>query len=166
MSHTSIHRGEQTSNDILHIYWDPIFEASDIGDSQILSYNIQYDQGTNTWVTIVGDPEDYPQTEVLVTQNIVANTDYRFRIRAKNVLGYAQDFSHPEVIIKSSGYPGVMPSLNTEYDTLIPTSVKISWAAAFDNYETIDAYQILIKQADGTFTESLAECDGSDTLIL
>jgi hypothetical protein len=96
----------------------------------------------------------------------VPDTDYRFRIRAKNVYGFALFYSHPEVLIKSSGIPYVMPSLSTEYDTIVPTSVKIFWDAAFDNYETIDAYQILIKQADGTFTESLAECDGSTAQVL
>jgi len=43
----------------------------------------------------------------------------------------------------------------------------VSWAAPYDNEDTITAYQIQLRQADSlTFTEVVAECDGSQASII
>jgi hypothetical protein len=59
-----------------------------------------------------------------------------------------------------------MSALTTSYDSLEPTSVKISWNAAYDNSEPVSAYQILIQQHDSTYTEEITECDGSQDPVL
>ena len=43
--------------------------------------------------------------------------------------------------------------------------VKIDWETPDENYSTITAYQILIKDADGNFLDDIVACDGSDTSI-
>lgn len=59
-----------------------------------------------------------------------------------------------------------MPRLTTSYDASEPTSVKLSWDPAYDNSEPVDAYQILIRQSDDSYTELVAECDGSQDPVL
>jgi len=48
----------------------------------------------------------------------------------------------------------------------VATNIKIEWnPPATDNSYTIDAYMILIKNADGDYVES-SYCDGSDATIM
>jgi hypothetical protein len=37
-----------------------------------------------------------------------------------------------------------MPALQTEYDVVNPTSVRFFWDPAYNNFETVDAYQVKI----------------------
>ena len=50
--------------------------------------------------------------------------------------------------------------------TLNDVYVDITWDAPFDNYLAIDAYRILIEANDGTFIETPALCDGSDSTVV
>ena len=79
--------------------------------------------------------------------------------------GWSSQFSFPYITIAASGEPFDMTALTTEYDSSQLTRIKLSWAAANDNSEPVDAYEILILQEDGTFSES-SECDGSADPVL
>jgi hypothetical protein len=46
------------------------------------------------------------------------------------------------------------------------TYIRISWSSPYNNSNDIDAYQILIKQADGTYSELIAECNGALLAII
>lgn len=166
MPSATITRGELTSEDLLQVEWTELVTRAETGDSPILSYNLEYDQGTNTWVTVVGETQNYQLSSVIITENVVAGTIYTFRIRAKNVYGWSPQYSYPYIQIAASGKPDKMPRLTSSYDESEPTSVKLSWDAAYDNSEAVDAYQILIRQSDGTFTEELTECNGSTDPVL
>ena len=89
MPSNTITRGEDTSDLVLHIQWSPLVTPTETGDSEILSYELQYDQGTNTWVTVVGNPDLYTETEVMITQDVEPGILYSFRVKAKNVYGWA-----------------------------------------------------------------------------
>jgi CTP-dependent riboflavin kinase len=67
----SITRGESTSVNLLHIVWTALATEQETGNSQILSYNVQY-QVSGTWVSAVGESTHYLQTEAYITDNVVA----------------------------------------------------------------------------------------------
>jgi hypothetical protein len=54
-----------------------------------------------------------------------------------------------------------MQPLSVEYGVTDATLVRISWLVPYSNSEPITKYQIMIEQADGVFSETIAECDGS-----
>ena len=58
------------------------------GESDILSYNLEWDQGSNTWVEITGESEIYLLESFVKTSEILAGETYGFRVRALNSLGW------------------------------------------------------------------------------
>ena len=50
------YRGVLTGPDQIDVYWDPLTTASGTGSSPILSYHLQYDNGTaaTNWFDVVG----------------------------------------------------------------------------------------------------------------
>jgi len=89
MPSNSVSRGPLTSETIIQILITPLTTPSDTGDSEILSYHVEYDQGVNNWVTLVGDPTYKTQLYVLATDGITKGTIYSFRVRALNVYGWS-----------------------------------------------------------------------------
>ncbi len=160
MHYNCITRGETTDEATLDIRWTPLVTASDTGDSEILSYNLQYDQGKNTWVDVIGQSSYYPLTQVVLTDGIQAGVHYNFRIRALNVYGWSAQFSFPHVSIEASGKPAPMDTVTTTYDLQKLTSVKIAWTEPYDNSEPIIDYEILILQENGSLKAS-SECNGA-----
>ena len=142
-------------------------EPADTGDSEILSYDLQYDQGVGDWISIVGATSHYPLTEVFLTDNLVPGGQYQFRIRALNIYGWSSDYSSPYIVLEAAEEPAQMQSVTLEYDSVEPQSIKISWVAPHDNSDEITGYEVRIYSypglTQGTFTErdyfTIAECD-------
>lgn len=44
--------------------------------------------------------------------------------------------------------------------------VKVSWTYPTDNYDTVTAYDILIKKSNGDFANQVEYCDGARTAIV
>ena len=78
------------------------------GDSQIITYNMQWDRGTNgeTWFNLIGSSTDSLTTSYIVTNGVVAGDFYQFRVRAKNKWGWG-NFS-PVFTIQASTIPDKM----------------------------------------------------------
>jgi len=86
-------RGNATTIDLLQVNWVAL-TGDDTGSSTILSYNLQWDNGTNavSWFDLIGDGVTYPYSTVVsanFTNGIVAGTQYKMRIRAYNALGWS-----------------------------------------------------------------------------
>lgn len=105
MTAATIQRGSKTSETQIHVTWSAVVLAAKTGDSAILSYNLQYDQGTSLWVNVVGDPTPFTQTETIITTGITKGTNYKFKIKARNVYDWAASFTSPNVIIAASDKP-------------------------------------------------------------
>lgn len=116
MPFNSISRGPTTDEATLDVRWIPLISPTEIGDSEILSYNLQYDQGINTWVDVIGQSSYYPNTQIIITDGIQAGVTYNFRIRALNIYGWSSQFSFPYVSIMASGIPAPMAPVTTSYD--------------------------------------------------
>lgn len=160
MLSNSITRGYSTNEQNLFVQWSPLIAPADTGDSVILSYNLQYDQGSNNWIDVVGYSSYYSTNSVILTDGITAGVTYYFRIRALNIYGWSSQFSFPYVGIAASGIPAPMSPVSTSYNQTLPTSVLIQWTTPYTNSEPIIDYDILILQANGIYSNS-SQCDGT-----
>lgn len=73
--------------------WPPLTTGVEIGDSTILSYNLQWDAGSGgateaDWIDLVGSPANQVLTSFVVTSGIVGGQWFTFRVRAKNIYGF------------------------------------------------------------------------------
>ena len=71
------------------VNWQPI-AAPENGNSNVLSYSLEYDAGTNgeVWETLIGYLADYSGTQMQVTSRIQSGVTFIFRLRAKNIWGW------------------------------------------------------------------------------
>ena len=135
---------------------------SNDGYSDIVSFNLQWDTGTDgeLWTNLIGFNTDSLAQTFTVAQGVAFGDQYLFKVRAKNYWGWS-DFSE-NLVIKSATYPDPMLSVTTEVD-LATGNVKIIWTAPYDNEQTITAYEILINdETEAVWTEDLTNCDGSN----
>jgi hypothetical protein len=140
----------------IKVEWQ-ILSGSDTGNSEILSYNLFWDNAVDgTEIELV----DGMVTSFTVT-GLQGGLNYKFKVRAQNVYGYGQ-FSE-EYEVEASDLPG-RPEIPTV--SLQARNVEISWVAPWSHYNAIDSYQIMIKKADGTLIEDFTNCDGSTDLIV
>jgi len=109
------------------------------GGSPILSYHLQFDQGTGNedWADLVGFPVDSLVTTYTVTGGIVKGTAYRFRLRSKNIYGFG-DYSSLATVF-SSDVPEMPAPVTTEISGV---DVVITWVAPYGNSETITEYDV------------------------
>ena len=109
------------------------------GGSPILSYHLQFDQGTGNedWADLVGFPVDSLVTTYTVTGSIVKGTAYRFRLRSKNIYGFG-DYSSLATVF-SSDVPEMPAPVTTEISGV---DVVITWVAPYGNSETITEYDV------------------------
>lgn len=97
------------------------------GDSDILSYDLRWDNGVPS-----NDPDDFELSNVLTTSYVVtgitAGTTYRFVVRARNVYGYASTYSDPisATAIDTPGKP-TYPIVSAPVG--LSTDVTITWSA-------------------------------------
>jgi len=144
---TLVSKSDQT----IAIEWTALVDPA-TGNSAIVSYNLYWDEATTT--------VDIELTDTLTTtfdvNGLTGGETYLFKVRAYNIYGYG-DFS-AELSVKASDVPG---NLNIPTVTLDGIDVKITWEAPDNHDETIDAYEVLFKKADGTYVEDTVNCDAS-----
>lgn len=118
----------------MHVTWTALTSAIETGDSTILSYNLQWDAGSNKvdWHNLIGFSTNSLSTSFTVSSGIAPGSCYFFRVRAKNIYGYG-DFSDAQEI-KASGTPSQMTSPTVTNEG---TDVKISWVAPNMNSGTL-----------------------------
>lgn len=47
-------RSALTTSQQIIVTWSPLTATADIGNSAIISYDLEWDQGTNTWISLSG----------------------------------------------------------------------------------------------------------------
>ena len=84
--------------------WSLVTAAPINGGSSIISYNLQWDNGSNEaqWIDLLGISPVYTSNSNIVT-SVLSGASYKFRIRARNVFGWG-DFS-PITVIKAAKVP-------------------------------------------------------------
>jgi len=82
-------RDPQTNTEEIFVTWLEL-EQPENGNSDVISYSLEYDAGTQGQVyqAVVGYLTDYTGLEFSVTEHIVRGQTFRFRLRAKNMWGW------------------------------------------------------------------------------
>ena len=121
--------------------WDALVTEEETGGTSIVSYNVQWDAGTNGqfWSNIVGYSSNFIETEYTATTAIMAGHSYLIKVRAKNFWGWGT-FSDT-ISIKASTVPEKVDSPVTTIDSATG-GLTISWTAPYDNADTITEYLI------------------------
>ena len=102
-------RGSQTSITQIEVDWIALTIPNN-GNEPIVSYNLQWDAGTGDCSQdLIGNAVPYSALSYIVTQNIVLDRTYCFRLRALNIYGWG-DFSYLSYI-RTSSSPGQMDIL-------------------------------------------------------
>lgn len=96
--------GPLTGEYTIDVQWTALTSPAN-GDSDITSYELQYDNGSSgfVWYTLVGRNPDKIGLSYRVSTGIVPGRTYRFQVRARNAFGYGE-FS-PYIAIKSAVKP-------------------------------------------------------------
>ncbi len=140
------------------------FVTAQNGGADIVSYEIQIDDGNNgPFTTVVGGPESYTlDSEVLITDGIIKGKQYRLRYRAINLIGNGlwSDMTY----VVASTYPKAPPKPvytfvdNTKLDLILTETQD-------DGGSKILAYHLYINEGfDGTAYHKVSTYDG-DSMV-
>lgn len=91
-------RGSSTTVSQIQVNWVALTTDADKGGSTILSYHLQWDQGTGSWADLIGLSTESTATTYTVTSGITGGTSYQFKVRAKNLYGFG-DYSAVATIV-------------------------------------------------------------------
>jgi hypothetical protein len=113
----------------IQVEWLPLVTGSGIGNSEIFSYNLYWDNGTgSTSIELVDE-----LTQQFTVTGLQGGLNYKFKVRALNIYGYGE-FSD-EYVVEASDMPGrselPIVTLNTQ-------NVVITWVAPWSHFNTID----------------------------
>ena len=111
--------------------------------------------------------ESTPSLNQVLTINVTSGSSYTFRYKVENIYGWSANYSQ-SVKILAAVVP--TPPLNIITANIAgTTTVNISWSPPTYTGGTgvlITAYKILFKQANGTYSESVANCNGSSSTTI
>jgi len=125
----------------------------------VLDYRIYYAQLGSEYSLLV---QGVTTTSYTTIVSLITNEQYKFKVQARNAVGYSLDSS--EITVRVARKPDVPTSLATAING---DFVKISWAAPYDGGSPLLSYTIQILQSDSvSFTADLMDCDGANLAIL
>jgi hypothetical protein len=152
-----------TTTTQIKVDWEAL-EAPENGMSPVLTYNLEWDAGTDgaSWAEVVGETTDYLLTHFTVSSGLVPGERYRFRVRARNALGWG--VWSPEASVKAATRPAKTPVVDTTLDSTTG-GIRVTITAPDDNAETITAYRIEIAHG-ASWSEEPTSCDGSSAQVL
>jgi hypothetical protein len=155
-------RGATTGPTQIEVAWNSLSSPDD-GGSAILSYHLQYDNGTNagTWYDVVGLAPASLLTDVIVSTNITSGTIYGFRVQASNIFGWGPYSQVAFIAAAREPDEPIAPVTSIDPST---GGVAIAWTAPSDRGDPITAYLIEIQDvlpSQGTW-HSVSACNGAD----
>lgn len=133
------------------------------GGSDITSYSLEWDQGTNgaSYESIIGETSNNIQLSQTKT-GLTKGTIYYFRYRAKNIY----DWSPYSNIIQQIA-ARVPDSPAAPITSNVATSVLITWATPYDGGSSVTTYNVQILTKSGLYLEEETYCNArtDDTVI-
>ena len=119
--------------------------GTNTGGSAILSYELQWDQGTGTWASLVGYNPYSTATTFVTPSTLTTGNQYQFKYRAVNALGWGP-FSD-SVTLTAAGPPDQMAKITT---TLSGASVVASWTYGNNGGSTVTGFTLMFLESDGS----------------
>ena len=132
-----------TNENQVHISWAVQTSHEETGGTDILSYNLRWDKGSNglTWYHAIGFTQDELIAEYVVSDGVLPGNLYFFQVRSKNKWGWSEWSAVAQV--KASTWPDVVEEPSTSVD-LQSGSVVISWVEPYFHSSEITHYSIEI----------------------
>ena len=129
-----------SSSQISIILPEVIDQSDEAGGSEIMSYNLEWNEGSGllSFTEVAGESSD--SLVRLFTLDTTPGTSYIFRYKVRNVYGWSDDYS-PTVTLLSADVPDAPAMATTEIQGLY---VRIAWTEPANNYSPIKAYTVLI----------------------
>ena len=142
--------------------WAELLFNNENGASPIISYSLEWDQGTDSFISLIGDPSNSLATTYYVS-DLSTGTPYTFRLIAKNTHGWGTVYSDTLTVIPA-GPPNAPDPVSTEIDNIY---VRFTWDEPENNGADITSYTLSILKADGFTLAVSSSCNGSiDPLIV
>ena len=85
----------ETQQSQLAVEWLALANLESMGGVEVISYHLQWDKGTDgaTWYDVIGYSPSSLDVKTIITSEVVGGTTYLLKVRAKNVHGWATDYS-------------------------------------------------------------------------
>lgn len=113
--------------------WIALTTDEEIGNSEILSYQLVWD--SNSGIVNIIASQNMDLSKVLI--GLTRGSDYVFKVRAQNIYGYGA-FSDLYTV-RASSVPDTMLMIET---ISVMETISISWSAPYNGGESIDMYEI------------------------
>jgi len=126
----------------------------------VLTLFLEWDQGKGVWVPLIGGTS-YSLLTSFIATGLVPGHWYQFRYTAKNEFGWGAP-SNP-TSIQAATQPDVLVPITT---LIVGNNVRIIWLEPNSRGDSIHFYTILIQGKTGDFYADLADCYGSNLLII
>lgn len=127
-----------TFNDRTRVVWTALTGSARGGKNvAITNYEVYWDQGTGTWVSLANTTS--PDTLTYLKEGLTGGNTYKFKVRAYNKYGDGPFTA--EVSVQTSQAPNAPAAPTLQ---VVGAHVNISWVAPFDNYRAVLGYQVLI----------------------
>jgi hypothetical protein len=107
------------------------------------------------------------QTSYTTTQTLTTDEVYKFKVQARNSVGYSLDSS--EILVRVARIPDAPANVRTEADSadVVSSRIYFLWDAPYNGGSPLLSYEVLILESDGvTYTPLPSECDGADSTVL
>lgn len=93
---------------------------------------------------------------------VIAGNTYKFKILARNIVGYSAQSAELSVI--ASRIPTVPTAPTT---TISGNKVAVAWTAPYNGGSAITIYSVWIRHGDGvSFSQAFPECNGASAQVL
>jgi hypothetical protein len=135
----------------ISLQWTALTAPGD-GNSAVLAYNAYWDNGSGT--TNIALLDGLATTAVV--PGLTGGTTYRFKVRARNIYGNGA-FS-TELAVLASDLPDKV-AIPTVAVAAASVDVTVTWDAPGDHAAPLDAYEVLLRKADGSFVDGSSSCN-------
>lgn len=126
------------------------------GGQNVQDYRVWFDQGINSFAVLAENVVTLP----FVATPVVMGNTYKFKVQARNSVGYSL-FSEEFAVIAAT-----VPSQPAQPTTsLTDNLLTVKWTQPAENGQVITSYMVYIKQANTAFS-LLPGCDGSSYDVL
>jgi hypothetical protein len=155
--------GADTTTTEVHVVFAALTSAADRGGADIERYELSWKSTTFDWTILMVSEGAQPLATEKKT-SATGGAQYRFRVRAYNKHGWSPDYS-PEGVIYATGKPATPDPVVTSQAN---RDIELRWTAPFNNYESIDAFRVLVKTSTGSdsYEEERTHCAGDSAAIM
>lgn len=128
-----------------------------------MSYNLQYDQGENQYISVIGEAPDNLE-RVITRGGLTTDVIFKFKYRVRSKYGWSDDFS-PVLSARTATIPEQVSGIT--FSIIDSLNVRFGWDQPYNGGSPVTSYTILFMHHDQvSFSPVLTYCDGSQSSIV